>query len=152
MLGGWRRLYELELVLPWLRLYGRSSWFLGNVHFPSFSCWSFEIGLIFTRGLVREGLESGGLTSEELDEMITGLGPSLQPVVGSSWIHYCAGMIAVALGVNARFPAGGSPVVDSPFSTASTWLVRILVDFLEGVLKDSVHLSCLRRQLMVGDR
>ena len=108
--------------------------------------------MIFTRGLVREGLESGGLTSEELDEMITGLGPSLQPVVGSSWIHYCAGMIAVALGVNARFPAGGSPVVDSPLLTASTWLVRILVDFLEGVLKDSVHLSCLRRQLMVGDR
>ena len=108
--------------------------------------------MIFTRGLIREGLESGGLTSEELDEMITGLGPSLQPVVGSSWIHYCAGMIAVALGVSARFPAVGSPVVDSPLSTASTWLVRILVDFLEGVLKDSVHLSCLRRQLVVGGR
>ena len=108
--------------------------------------------MTFTRGIIREGLESGGLTGEELDEMIMELGPSLQPVVGSSWIHYCAGMIAVAIGVSARSPVGGSPVADSSFSTASAWLVRILVDLLEGVLKDSVHLSCLRRQLVVGDR
>ena len=113
---------------------------------------SFEIGLTFTRGIIREGLESGGWTSQELDDMVMELGPSLQPAVGSSWIHYCAGMIAVAVGVSAQFPVGSSPVIDSSNSTASAWLVRILVDLLEGVLKDSVHLACLRRQLMVGDR
>ena len=113
---------------------------------------SFEIGLTFTRGIIREGLESGGWTSQELDEMVLELGPGLQPAMGSSWVHYCAGMIAVAVGVSAQFPFEGSPVLDPSSSTASGWLVRILVDLLEGVLKDCVHLACLRRQLMVGDR
>ena len=112
----------------------------------------FEVGLAFTRTIVRGSLESGGWTSEELRNMVLELGPDLHAPVDSSWVYYCSGMVSVAAGLASGHSVGDSPVGDPSTVGSYGWLISILVDLLEGVLKDCVHLACLRRQLMVGGR